>query len=223
MLTELLVLLGLKKINDGFDALSTLSEDKEYGIYYDKRGTPRWSKNAREVIRAWDHGDMVFKDLKNGKIYVNVTLIDAKKREDEAKKNGDKFYLRQVDGWDYQKIEDNSISGDRYCEIGNPNIFYVKRRMSYKNKYFTYFGEYYMCISGKDKYKIYCPTEKTERDDLLRFGNQTDEFHKLINILFDYNCNKLNWWKKSLNNTTTHDLGEPIGYKTAHKKISRWR
>lgn len=229
MLTELLIMLGIKGINDGLKALD--SRDKaHFGAYYDGNGVLRYK--GRRIVRTFDNnGDEVYEDLSSGKIYVNLSREYMKEAEKEAYKNGQKYFLRQVGrGYSKKRLGIKEIWGDRYCKVFYPrttstgNVVYVKRRINYTNKHFSYSGEFYMGASFLNQYKLIEPTESTREIDLKVHGEQVEEFYKLLYILFDYHCNKFDWWKDNVRDTPGPCyLNEVPYYDDTHRKISRWR
>lgn len=66
-----------------------------------------------------------------------------------------------------------------------------------------------MGASLSNQYKIIAPTDYTKKRDLKRYGEQIEEFYKLLYILFDYKCDKDFKWKVGLRKSEgEHYLGE---------------
>ena len=156
MLEILLVLFGLKGINNELKKYQHTTSKNLYGVYRDGNGVERMSSTGRKVYRTQDcNGDYVYKDAKSNRIVLNIDEVQANERKNKAINSNNKFFLRQTDdGMRCQKLGNFKIKGDRYCETQS-NIpakysnVYVKRKIMYRfDNDQTYCGEFFLCISS---------------------------------------------------------------------------
>lgn len=192
------------------------NSDKGNGIYYDSKNKLRYK--GREVMRTYEDGDIVYRDIKNDRIYVNETIIWAKENEEKARLKGERFYLRQTSsGSSYNRCGNRSIVGNRFCEVGSMYPYYVIRDIEYVKNNFSYSGSYYMDMN----YRFYCPTEKTDKRDTEKYGNNKESIQQevicLLNKKMEDPIFRPNW-------AIVVRIGEPskTEYEEACKKISRW-
>jgi len=228
MLFTILGFLGVQRINKTLNTQANKSSANKWGVYRDGNGDYRLRQNGKKVVDTYDsHGDYVIKYVHNGITAINITKEESKLREDEAKRTGKRFYLRQIDGNAKGKLGAQDIYGDRYCEVNKPNIYYVKRYVDYtSDDYRGYFGEFYMDM----KCRLVCPTdEQIEKDNNILQKN-----NKIYGIINDNDLYDLilNEWNKYISNPyvnvkyiNLHKIGltQKKDYKIYTDKITKWK
>lgn len=230
MLPELLCILGIKGIDKALNTQTGKNNADEWGMYRDGNGNYRLKQNGRKVVDTYDeNGDYIIKYVNDGTTAINITKIEAKKREDEAISQGKRFYLRQKqNGWRGQ-LGVRQIWGERYCEVGKPYIYYVKRQVDYTLENGRgYFGEFYMDM----KCNLVCPTEETVEKDKQIFDGSNEIYGLLAEDNTELYNMIINEWKSYIASpyvdvkyNTLHKLGRTTkrDYKVYTDKIDRWR
>lgn len=134
----------------------------EFGVYLDGRGNYRYiPKDTGALAREFgiakrvyfaenNRGESVIKDLESGKILVNCDMERAKKNEEEAERQGLKYFIRcENENCNLGTHEYENAKGVRYCKVGSSweeygNIdengklikgrYFVKRAIRYSNE-----------------------------------------------------------------------------------------
>ncbi len=230
MLPELLCILSIHGIGKALNTQTGKNSADEWGMYRDGNGQYRLKKNGRKVVDTNDdNGDYIIKYVSDGTTAVKITKIKAKEREEEAKKQGKRFYLRQKDIGFHGKLGEQNIVGERYCEVGKPTKYFVKRTIVYNSETGKgYAGEFYMDM----KCNLICPTEEQIQKDKELYTERTHEHGLLSDDNTELYDAIMQEWEQYLKRTyisAKHEACVTIGqtnknnYKFYSDKINRWR
>lgn len=218
MLFTLLGFIGLKGLNYAVNTQLGRENTNEWGVYQDDNGNLRLCKNGKKVVDTYDNnGDIIIKYVSNGRPIVNITKEEANAREQMAIKQGKKFYLRQSDNGFRSKLGSEEIRGERYCKVGKPHTYYVKRFVIFNcNDKIKYAGEFYMDM----KCHLICPTEEQIDRDTAILKNYPKLYKVIIKEWSSYITSP--YTNVKYNSCITIGDTNKNNYKTYSNKISRW-
>ena len=185
MLIEALCLIALQKINYSLNTRYGRKRADKYGVYRDKNGDTRLTKNCKKVIETYNNnGEKVLKYINNGEIVKNINDAEAKERMEKAIKDGKTYYLYLVDKRKGYSKSSYNIIGDRYKHINDSSSkCYVKRLVIYSwtkpnppYNCWNYSGYYYMDMNFN-----FCePTDEQKEKDIELFGDNYQDFEEYI-------------------------------------------
>ena len=184
-------------------------QTNEFGVYRDKAGKYRMISNGSDFINEFKihpvvyytqnaFGEEIIRDANTQVELVNCDYERAKHREEEAKRNGQKFFVRCDNPQSLLGTykEENAI-GIKYSKVGEPfgtfeqfrdvngNLtyasFYVKRTIRYNNKELgisDYRGTYYFRLG---KYHFDIADDETIQNDISIYGEEkAKEIEELV-------------------------------------------
>ena len=221
MLFTVLAVMGLKGIGYAINTQSGRTYANKSEMYKDGNGGLRLNKNGKRIADTWDNnGDQIIKYISDGTTVRNLTKEQSVAREKEAIIQGKRFYLRQPDTGCRGKLGVDTICGERYCEVGKPNTYYVKRMVIYNSDDNNdYVGIFYMDMNCN----LICPTEEQIETD--KRNHNIHNYKELYNEIIQE-------WKTYVSSPYTnvkYNYCYMIGktnkadYKSYSDKITRWK
>ena len=212
MLAELLIMLGLSSVDNGFKALSGTEETDRWGVYLDGNHQWRITPGLQRVYFGRNqYGERCYKYCSNGAVAINVEEELAKENKQEAIKKGHNFYCRAGDGC---ALGNPDIQGARYCRTDdNDDVYYVRRFGEYTDPDTRkeYCGTFYMDMN----FNFICPTDETRQKDIELYGKEKTEEYEIIIREFNSRKDK----DKTFCRSHTFVCGRPKHFYTDGKRI----